>query len=77
MMNLACWAVPIRDGYVLRADRSTAAILQVRAGPEPTVLGLAHRVDPAAKPAVFGAAGRAGSGDGGGLRAPGWRRRAK
>ena len=28
MMNLACWAVPIRDGYVLRADRSTAAILQ-------------------------------------------------
>ena len=27
MMNLACWAVPIRDGYVLRADRSTAAIL--------------------------------------------------
>ena len=28
MMNLACWAVPVRDGYVLRADRSTAAILQ-------------------------------------------------
>ena len=27
-MNVACWAVPIRDGYVLCADRSTARILQ-------------------------------------------------
>jgi hypothetical protein len=27
-MNVACWAVPIRDGYVLCADRSAARILQ-------------------------------------------------
>ena len=27
-MNVTCWAVPIRDGYVLRADRSAARILQ-------------------------------------------------
>jgi len=39
MMNLACWAVPIRDGYVLRADRSTAAILQAAPARSPQFWG--------------------------------------
>lgn len=39
MMNLACWAVPIRDGYVLRADRSTAAILQAAPDRSPQFWG--------------------------------------
>lgn len=39
MMNLACWAVPIRDGYVLRADRSTAAILQTAPARSPQFWG--------------------------------------
>ncbi|MDE2768762.1 MAG: hypothetical protein OXI70_11815 [Chloroflexota bacterium] len=38
-MNLACWAVPIRDGYVLRADRSTAAILQAAPARSPQFWG--------------------------------------
>lgn len=39
MMNLACWAVPVRDGYVLRADRSTAAILQAAPARSPQFWG--------------------------------------
>ncbi|MCY3749492.1 MAG: hypothetical protein OXG64_09370 [Chloroflexi bacterium] len=39
MMNLACWAVPLRDGYVLRADRSTAAILQAAPARSPQFWG--------------------------------------
>ena len=39
MMNLACWAVPTRDGYVLRADRSTAAILQAAPARSPQFWG--------------------------------------
>lgn len=39
MMNLACWAVPIRDGFVLRADRSTAAILQAAPARSPQFWG--------------------------------------
>ncbi|MYD95589.1 MAG: hypothetical protein F4Y02_18330 [Chloroflexi bacterium] len=39
MMNLACWAIPIRDGYVLRADRSTAAILQAAPARSPQFWG--------------------------------------
>ncbi len=39
MMNLACWAVPIRDGYVLRADRSTASILQAAPARSPQFWG--------------------------------------
>ena len=39
MMNLACWAVPIRDGYVLRADRSTATILQAAPARSPQFWG--------------------------------------
>lgn len=39
MMNLACWAVPIRDGYVLKADRSTAAILQAAPARSPQFWG--------------------------------------
>ena len=39
MMNLACWAVPIRDGYVLRADRSTAAILRAAPARSPQFWG--------------------------------------
>ena len=39
MMNLACWAVPTRDGYVLRADRSTAAILQTAPARSPQFWG--------------------------------------
>ena len=39
MMNLACWAVPIRDGYVLKADRSTAAILHAAPARSPQFWG--------------------------------------
>ncbi len=39
MMNLACWAVPIRDGYVLRADRSTATILRAAPSRSPQFWG--------------------------------------
>ena len=39
MMNLACWAVPIRDGYVLRADRSTATILRAAPARSPQFWG--------------------------------------
>ena len=39
MMNLACWAVPIRDGYVLRADRSTASILRAAPARSPQYWG--------------------------------------
>lgn len=39
MMNLACWAVPIRDGYVLRADRSSAAILRAAPARSPQFWG--------------------------------------
>lgn len=38
-MNLACWAVPIRDGYVLRADRSTASILRAAPARSPQYWG--------------------------------------
>jgi hypothetical protein len=39
MMNLACWAVPIRGGFVLRADRSTAAILDAAPARSPQFWG--------------------------------------
>ena len=39
MMNLACWAVPVRDGYVLRADRSTASILRTAPARSPQYWG--------------------------------------
>ncbi len=35
MTNLACWAVPVRGGFVLRADRSAAATMRAAAARAP------------------------------------------
>lgn len=39
-MNVACWAVPIRDGYVLCADRSVPKILRSATQRSPQFWGL-------------------------------------